>query len=343
MAEHTHSEKDLYPPVKGPEKALYRSIEDLMVGQGYTVIPQFKAFFPLADRTRWLDLLGFRWTDDGDLDAWAVEAKKGDLPSNALSALPQAVEYQLYVPRVSVAAEVRGGCLAFAEEPLKKLGLGYIHATRKLAHATPKLAKEIIPAPSTRCFENEANYVIRHAGVLCLIGREWWKKGGYRENNSGGFYGIHNSDPVQYQLATSGKRKKVYLEIWIQPKRVLARIYKELSDKVERERLAKLLAKLAASNSGATAKVSKYEMDPFGRLGKCLGELPLSADKTVVAKTLRRARAWHAGRRHISAISVNLELWAWDAMPGRAEAEKTIEQAIEGLEPTRAYLADMAE
>ncbi len=32
------------------EKALYNSIEDLMVSRGYAVIREFKAFFPLADR-----------------------------------------------------------------------------------------------------------------------------------------------------------------------------------------------------------------------------------------------------------------------------------------------------
>ncbi len=330
-----------------PEKALYASIEDMMVGQGYAVIREFKAFFPLADRTRWLDLLGFRWADDGDLDAWAVEAKKGDLPSNALSALPRAIEYQLYVPRVSAAAEVRGGCLAFAEEPLRKLGLGYIHATPKLAHARPKPAKEIIPAPSTRCFRNEGNYVIRHAGVLCLIGRERWKNEGYREHHGArkttdaarhSSYGIHNKDPVEYQLSARGRVKKVQLEIWIEKKKVLTRIYEKILEnfKVEAGRLAKLVAE-----SGATATISKYE-SKLRHLGNRLGEPQLLTDETAVTKALFFACKWLEEPYVIPAISVALELWAWDDMPRCAEAKEKVDKAIKRLEPTRAYFAEMA-
>jgi hypothetical protein len=323
------------------ETRLYWPIEDLMETRGYAVIPQFKMFSPLTCVARKLDLLGFRWTDDGNLDAWAIEAKQGALPAHALAALGQAIEYQLYVPRVSVAAEVRREGLAFAEEPLRKLGLGYIHAT-------PKLATEIIPpAPSSRCFQNEANYVIRHAGVLCLLGRERWKKQGYRENHSGrrkttdaarySSYGIHNKDPAQYQLSARGRVKKVQLDIWIQRKRVLARIYKKFCDKVERGHLAKLLA-----NSGATATISKYEMDHFRRLGDPKGKPHLLTDETSVAKAVYCALNWLTEPRVISAISVALELWAWDAMPRRAEAEKELALAIERLEPIREYLAEMA-
>jgi hypothetical protein len=87
------------------EKDLYPAVQKLMESGRYTVICQFKTFFPLIGRTRILDLLGFRWTDDGDLDAWAIEGKQGASPADTLTALGQAIEYQLYVPRVSVAAE----------------------------------------------------------------------------------------------------------------------------------------------------------------------------------------------------------------------------------------------
>jgi hypothetical protein len=83
------------------EKDLYPAIQKLMENRRYTVICQFKTFFPLTGRTRILDLLGFRWTDDGDLDAWAIEGKQGASPGDTLTALGQAIEYQLYVPRVS--------------------------------------------------------------------------------------------------------------------------------------------------------------------------------------------------------------------------------------------------
>jgi hypothetical protein len=47
-------------------------------------------------------------------------------------------------------------------------------------------------------------------------------------------------------------------------------------------------------------------------------------------------------RRSVSFPDNALDLWDWDAMPRRAEAKEAVEQAIKRLEPTRAYLADMA-
>lgn len=121
------------------------------------------------------------------------------------------------MPRVSVAAEVSHENLTFADPPLRQLGLGYIHAT-------PTSATEIIvPQPSSRLYQNEFNHVIRHAGVLCLLGRERWREEYPHEHHSGGerttdapgyaVYGIHTNDPVQYMLITRGDSKKVQLVI----------------------------------------------------------------------------------------------------------------------------------
>ena len=72
---------------------------------------------------------------------------KGRCPRDTLTALGQAIEYQLYVPRVSVAAEVSRENLAFAETPLRQLGLGYIHATPTSATEiiTPALSPRLLP------------------------------------------------------------------------------------------------------------------------------------------------------------------------------------------------------
>jgi hypothetical protein len=154
-------------PVQDEEK-LYGPIEDLMRKRGYAVIPQFKTFSFLTRRARRLDVLGFRWTEDGDVDAWAVEAKAGELPADALAALGQSIEHQLYVPHVSVAAEVPREALEFAEAPIREMGLGYIHATELVA------AEIVAATASPRFYQDEFNHVIRHAGVLCLLGRKRW-------------------------------------------------------------------------------------------------------------------------------------------------------------------------
>lgn len=329
MDELAHQEKDLYP-----------AIQKLMESRRYAVICQFKTFSPLTHRTRILDLLGFRWTDDGELDAWAVEGKQGASPADTLTALGQAIEYQLYVPRVSVAADVPRESLAFAEDPLRQLGLGYIHATR--ASAT-----EIIsPSFSPRCYQSEFNQVIRHAGVLCLLGRESWKEENRREHHSdhsdldettdaarSPCYSIHNNEPVQYMLSTGGKSKKVQLEIWIERKPILTSIYRH----IEAGRLGGLLGQ-----SGATTTIFKFERDAFGRLGHSQDQRPLT-DQTAIAEGLECADSWLHEKRVIPVISVALELWGWDTMPRYAESKRAVAQAIERLEPIRVYLAAMAE
>ena len=318
------------------ETKLYRPIEDLMKSRGYAVVPQFKTFSPLTRGRRILDLLGFRWTAEGDLDAWAIEAKQGELPAHALMALGQAIEYQLYVPHVSVASEVSQEKLTFAEPSLRQLGLGYIHAT-------PTSATEIIvPQPSPRLYQNEFNHVIRHAGVLCLLGRERWGEEHPREHHSGGerttdipgypIYGIHTNDPVQYMLITQGDSKKVQLVIWIERKPVLTYLYGQ----IEAGRLVDSIGQ-----SGATTTVFRFQRDTFGRLGKSLDQQQLT-DRTAIEKALVCARAWLEEPRVSPVMSVALDLWDWDAMPRRAEAKEAVEQAIKRLEPTRAYLADSA-
>ncbi len=327
--EPAHGEKDLYPP-----------IQKLMESREYAVIPQFETFSPLTRRKRKLDLLGFRWIGDGDLDAWAIEGKQGASPADTLLALGQAIEYQLYVPRVSVAAEVPREYLAYAESPLRQLGLGYIHAT-------PTSAVEIVPpALSPRCYQNEFNEVIRHAGVLCLLGRKRWKEENRREHHSGGdktagtagypWYGIHTNDPVQYMLTAEGKTKNVRIQIWIDRKPVLTSVYHAIE---EGRCFAELLGKLGAD---ATTNLSIFKRDNFGSLGSCLERQQLLHDQVAIAKGLAYARERLKEDRVIPVISVTLELWAWDAMPRRAEAENAVEQAIKRLEPTRMYLAAMA-
>ncbi len=68
MAEPAHNEKDLYLP-----------IQKLMESREYAVIPQFETFSQLTCRKRKLDLLGFRWIGDGDLDAWGHRGQAGGI------------------------------------------------------------------------------------------------------------------------------------------------------------------------------------------------------------------------------------------------------------------------
>ena len=107
----------------------------------------------------------------------------------------------------------------------------------------------------------------------------------------------------------------------------------------EGRRFAELLGKLGED---ATAAISIYERDNFGRLRNCEGQQQLPRDQAAIAKELDDARARLKEDRIVPVISVALELWAWDAMPRRAEAENAVAQAIERLEPIRTYLAAMA-
>ncbi len=326
MNELAHQEKDLYP-----------AIQELMKRRGYAVICQFKTFSPLTRRKRILDLLGFRWTEDGDLDAWAVEAKQGASPADTLTALGQSIEYQLYVPRVSVAAEVPREDLAFAENPLRQLGLGYIHAT-------PTSATEIVaPAFSPRCYQNEFNQIIRHAGLLCVLGRERWKDENPQEHHSGGdkttdaagfpSYGIHTTDPVQFMMVANGKSKKAQLHIWIDRKPLWRHVYRN----IKARRLAQLLAGL-----DVTTSLSVVQRDTFGKLGAPSEHRQLPHDEAALSKGLEYARERLKEPRIIPVVSIAVRLWDWNAMPRRDEAERAVVNAVERLEPIKAYLAAMA-
>jgi hypothetical protein len=134
-------------------------------------------------------------------------------------------------------------------------------------------------------------------------------------------------------LSTRGKSKKVQLEIWIERKPILTSIYRH----IEAGRLAGLLGE-----SEATTTIFKFKRDTFGRLGNSLENRRLLTDQTAIAKELEHARLWLDEDRVVPVISVALELWGWDAMPRCAEADKAVAQAIERLEPIRAYLAAMA-
>jgi len=134
-------------------------------------------------------------------------------------------------------------------------------------------------------------------------------------------------------LITNGDNsQKVQLRIWIERKPVLTDIY----DRIEAGCLADLLGK-----SKATTTIFKFQRNRFGRLGKSLDQRKLT-DRKAIAEALDCARAWLKEDRVSPVISVALDLWEWDAMPRRAEAKKAVEQAINRLEPTRAYLASMA-
>ena len=107
---------------------------------------------------------------------------------------------------------------------------------------------------------------------------------------------------------------------------------------IEAGRLSELLG-----NLDATTDLSIFKRDNFGSLGSCLERQQLRHDQVAIAKGLDYARERLKEDRVIPVISVAIELWAWDAMPRRAEAESAVAQAIERLKPIRTYLAAMAE
>ena len=223
---------------KKKEKELYPPLQKFLEVSGYSVERELSVYSRLSRKRRKLDLVGFKWNADGQVDAWAIEAKRGSNPSDLLAGLAQGVEYQLYSPRVSLAAEVDRKYLGFAEDPLRRLGLGYI-AVRG------KTTTEIIqPAYSPHLYCDEFNTIIRHAGCLKLLGETLGKQlnetlrshSGAKEGPRGRLqsnYGIHTNQYKVQIMMNVGRRELANLvtaRVWVEAKNTVRRIVKKIGE-----------------------------------------------------------------------------------------------------------------
>lgn len=125
------------------EERLYRPIETLFEKQEYRVVSDRKKVSPevahsgfgikIDDEIKRIDVAAFKWLDDSNIEAIAVECKLGARASDAGSALYQATAYQVLFPKVYVASEAPRKELKHVESSLDQLGLGYIVVDGEIA------------------------------------------------------------------------------------------------------------------------------------------------------------------------------------------------------------------
>jgi len=118
------------------EDQLYSPVEKFFKNRGYfTVSALSKKSGEVARSTfgvnvngemKKVDVAAFKWLDNHNIEAIAVECKLGKTCRHAGSALYQATAYQVLFPKVYVASQADLSELKHVESSLKQLGLGYI-------------------------------------------------------------------------------------------------------------------------------------------------------------------------------------------------------------------------
>lgn len=97
--------------------------------RGWLVLPEFGV--ASGEGMMQIDLAGFKWKDDGDVQAMAVECKCLGTARESLSdSLEQAIEYQVLFTSTWIATE-RGRNQPHQISALKKLGIGYMMVNSK--------------------------------------------------------------------------------------------------------------------------------------------------------------------------------------------------------------------
>ena len=208
----TSLERDLFPP-----------IQRLLKRAGWRVWGE--ATLRAGERTRTVDLLGWRW--DGDLiDAIAVEVELGDGDRG----IPQGVAYGVGFDRVMVAAEKT--LPDHVQSVFEKLGLGYIVASSSRAAVVLEPGRNSLVDRQARD-ENRARVRLRHlwndrvVGETTRFGKDqrgplWGTIGPMSEWRIAALlhpHGTHThlslvaeSTPLGKQVSTSAKPKR-FMEV----------------------------------------------------------------------------------------------------------------------------------
>ena len=325
------------------EKELYPPLQNFLEGEGYSVERELSVYSRLSGKTRKLDLVGFKWNADGQVDAWAIEAKRGSNPSDLLTGLAQGVEYQLYSPRVSLAAEADRKRLGFAEDPLRRLGLGYISVRGKTA-------TEIIqPAYSPHLYCDEFNTIIRHAGCLKLLGETIGKhlnetlrshsdakkdpRGRLQSN-----YGIHTNQ-YKVQIMLNVRRREsanlVTARVWVESKNTLRRIVKKIGE--HPNGLIDLMVK-----HNLKGLWEDYERSSWGNLLDVEKRNTVEPTRKSMTKAARWADRVLRKKQHVPCMSWKCALWRLSDSPSRQEAEASLAKALKKLLPIRDCLLSLS-
>ncbi len=318
--------------VKGYEKDLYPGIVKMLEDEGYVVRREFTLSPGAGADSRDVDAMGFRWDAEGNLDAWAVEAKDGDTPRRVLAALPQAIEYGLVAPQVSIAARIPADHLAYATDPLRLLGIGYINA------GSTRATSALPPRRAERWPNSDLSRWLRHAGVLCVLTKELrpavdaeWRTHTSARPDGSTHYAVHTEEPVQIGFSAKSNPGEVSAVVWAEQKAKVRRILESLD-------AARLHA--AMGQAGVHGQISKRERSPWGPLKPAKESRPIGESATETEKALTWARRVLRGDRVIPVLAIRSPLWAFDALPDRAMATKAVADAMAKLAPIRAVLKD---
>ena len=322
------------------EQDMYDSIGKALGRNGFKTIRRFSFPHPLVQKEeRQADVVGFRWSAEGDVEAVAVEAKVGDAPDTPLWSIPQAVVYQVLFPSVYVASATPPCDVDFSRKVLCSLGLGHIEASSHVAHVLWE------PKPRDNKRYDEAAYLkdIRPAAALALTVRDFAQQidEGWDCNKSAARFCIWTKprDRVQIQFALSDGN--VYLGCYCDARPVCRAIGKN----AVAERIAGLLSRVPG----------EYERHHYvhhdRRLGKNLAggrfdddvlKLP-DENVSTVRDALHQVREWSsrgtkASGWEVGTFAFRFKLWDRSRVVCRSEAEAIVHQLLPHVLAIREYL-----
>lgn len=162
------------------EKMLGNFAKELLEKGGWLVLPEFGVLS--YEGVKQVDLTAFKWKNNKEVQAVAIECKcKETARESFLSALGQAVEYQLFFPEVFITTQ-DGEIFSDQESVLKKLGLGYIMINDKGI-----LQRGFEPSPSENSSFDESSFIyqVRNRAIILLVFNELFPEA-YKKNYFGG-------------------------------------------------------------------------------------------------------------------------------------------------------------
>lgn len=313
------------------EKSLYPILAKLFEDQGYDVLVNKFGIRPFqGGKLNFPDVFAYRWVGD-DVDVAAVECKPYKPPFGMLSALPQAIEYMIFVGKTYISTP--SGDLR-ALEILERLGIGYISIRERDALIVTA------PNPSKFGLLDQTGHVLQVRSRTKLL-LAWHEYTGMTN------FGMGTPTDVDMWVATP-IHGAIQHNAWLVSADGVFRSGLNLEHKETiaasfagwtRERTSKLAKILHALPQGYEIRVWPIRSRPFAEepnlLRKRAADVAISDVERLVAdvrRTLRRPQ-W---KPH---ISVNRELWPVESDVARSQAVGTLRRVREEITPLADSLA----
>lgn len=326
------------------EKELYPSIATALENEGYLTFEQFQFLNPLFNEQQAhgcieADVVGFKWTDEGDIEAVAVEAKRGEARDTPLSVIPQALLYQVQFPSVYVACGTREvNILEFIKKPIRWLGLGYVYASPQHARIVWE------PDPGRNQAYEEVRYLsgIRPAAVvaLCPLLDERlrslnWDRGKMKDAST---FCRWTTERDKFQIRFGVDHKAAYLGCYSEYKSVCRRVAQMLTG--DRAKLAELADRIAAVGRPAHVEVQ----DICTKRGEAWRSEAhrFSAGRGDLSRALRSALDMCARDYHKGALAFRFELWERGRRVRKEEAQARVQQLAPHVLAIGGYLHEGA-